>query len=78
LDLDELDLIKDPNTVAVEEKARGEAQAKEEAFMKELAILKATSGGHMNQNPNASTRPQMERLSPEELEGGAIPEVSSG
>jgi hypothetical protein len=80
LDLDELDLIKDRNTVAVEEKARSEAAAEEQAFMRELAMIKATSGGHMNPTKQQAARgqgmrPDMEELSPEELQQGAIPEV---
>lgn len=76
LDLDELDLVKGRNEVAIEERQRAAAQDEDEKFMKELAYLKATSGGHVNQNPAA--RPQMEQLSSEELEGGEIPAVQMG
>jgi hypothetical protein len=79
-DIDEFDLIKDSNTVKVEGQQRMEAQAKEEAFMKQLALMKAQSGGHMDNDPGtgheSANRPGMERLSVEELEGGAIPAVS--
>ena len=81
LDLDELDLIKDRNTVKIEEKSRNEAAAEEQKFMRELAMIKATSGGHMEPNKKnaaagAGMLPDMESLSPEELQQGAIPEVT--
>jgi hypothetical protein len=75
LDLDDLELIKDPNTVAIEEEARAEAEAKDQAFLKELAMVKATSGGHMKPEQGQIERPQMENLSPEELQSGKIPAV---
>ncbi|NIV16126.1 MAG: hypothetical protein GWN62_34175 [Aliifodinibius sp.] len=76
LDLDELDLIKDPNTVAVEDQARMEEEAKEQAFLKNLAVLKATSGGHMKPQEGKVQRPDMENLTAEELQSGQIPDVS--
>jgi hypothetical protein len=76
LDLDEYDLIKDKNTVQIEEKARSEAMEEEANFQKELAMIKAKSGGHMEKPP--TEQPQMESLSPEELQNGEIPDVSGG
>lgn len=78
LDLDELDLIKDTNTVAMEEKARSQQQEEEQAFMRELAMIKATSGGHMEPNPQqaaqgAGMQPDMEPLSPTDLQQGSMP-----
>jgi hypothetical protein len=87
LDLDELDLIKDKNTVEIEEKNRAAAQQEEDKFMRELAMIKATSGGHMEPNLQNAARgqgltpgmnPDMQELSPDQLREGAIPEVKDG
>jgi hypothetical protein len=51
LDLDDMDLIKDPNTVKIEEASRADAMAENERFEKELAMIKAKSGGHMSNDP---------------------------
>ncbi len=51
LDLDEMDLIKDPNTVKLEEGARAKAQEAAEKFDRDLALMKAKSGGHMSNDP---------------------------
>ena len=51
LDLDEMDLIKDANQVKIENKARAEAREETERFEKELALMKAKSGGHMSNDP---------------------------
>lgn len=50
MDLDDLDLIKDENTVEMEQKARQKQMEEDRQFEKELALLKAKSGGHMPQN----------------------------
>jgi hypothetical protein len=51
LDLDEMDLIKDPNTVKIEEDSRSKQAAADAQFEKDLALMKAQSGGHMNNDP---------------------------
>ncbi|MHC4757110.1 MAG: portal protein [Planctomycetota bacterium] len=51
LDLDDMDLIKDPHQVKMEETSRAQAQQENEKFEKELALMKAKSGGHMNNDP---------------------------
>jgi len=78
MDLDDFDLIKDANTVLLEENARKQAMAEERDFEKQLAMIKAQSGGHMAQSPAAMTgqRPSMERLPGTALERGNIPEVT--
>jgi hypothetical protein len=58
LDLDDMDLIKDPNTVKIEEKSRNEAIAANEEFEKEIAMIKAKSGGHMSNDPGVTTEPE--------------------
>jgi hypothetical protein len=63
--------------VAIEDKQRSEAEAKEQAFLKNLAMLKATSGGHMKPQEGQVQRPQMENLSAEELQSGEIPSVEA-
>ena len=55
LDLDDMDLIKDPNTVKIEEKSRAEAIEANEQFEKEIAMIKAKSGGHMSNDPGVTT-----------------------
>jgi hypothetical protein len=47
LDLDDMELIKDPNMVKREEKARAAMDEEEKDFMKQIALMKARSGGHM-------------------------------
>jgi len=68
MDLDEIGLIKDRDQVSIETSHRQEMEAKDKAFAESLALLKAQSGGHMQ-------RPNMENLSPEELQDGQIPGV---
>lgn len=55
LDLDDLDLIKDPNTVKIEQEARQAQMEKDKAFEQKLAMIKAQSGGHMSNNQQAMT-----------------------
>jgi hypothetical protein len=84
MDLDEFDLIKDSNQIKVEAEARAQAAKEDEDFEKQIAMMKAQSGGHMNNDPGTVTaegaagspRPGMERLSPEQLQDGQIPSVS--
>jgi hypothetical protein len=47
MDLDDLDLIKDKRTVQKEEKFRQIQQMQDQKFMKDLELMKAISGGHM-------------------------------
>lgn len=81
LDLSDLNLIKPPAQVKVEgEQAGAQAEADKE-FAKEIAMIKAKSGGHMGSagaNPNDPSGgvPSMERLPPQQLEQGQIPEVA--
>jgi hypothetical protein len=79
MDIDDLDLIKDNNTVAMESKAREEQAKADKAFEQNLAMIKAKSGGHMEQQVNEGMAggglPGMERLSDEELQQGQIPQV---
>lgn len=56
LDLQDLDLVKDANTVKIEEDQRAEAAAEEQAFVRELALAKAKSGGHMEEEGTDATR----------------------
>ena len=81
MDLDDIDLIKNRSQVEMDEKRRQKEMEENRQFEKELALLKAKSGGHV-QNDAALTgggiRPDMENLSPEELQSGLIPEVSVG
>lgn len=78
LDLDDLDFIKDLNTVKMEQKARQDQMEEDRQFEKELALIKAQSGGHMSKSAmTPGLRPQMESLSPAELQEGKIPEVRS-
>lgn len=90
LDLDEYDLVKDRDTVSQEEKQRAAAQQKEEAFLKELAMIKAMSGGHMGPtNEQAAQgqglmpeRPDMQQLTQEDLRqdvtGEILPNAGEG
>jgi hypothetical protein len=47
MDLDDMELIKDKNTVEIEERHRADQQAADKKFMQDLAMLKAQSGGHV-------------------------------
>ena len=57
LDLGDLGLIKSRDQVKIEEKRRAEQQEKNEQFEKEIAMLKAKSGGHMGGQPPAEPQP---------------------
>ena len=59
LDLDDLDLLKDANTIAIEDKQFEQVAAADKKFEQDLAMLKAKSGGHMSQPPPAATAPGM-------------------
>ena len=76
MDLDELDLIKDTNQVAIEDKNRQATEDEDKQFEKELAMTKARSGGHMAEAVRApGQRPSMQPLSTEELQDGIVPGV---
>jgi hypothetical protein len=51
MDLDEMDLIKDRATVSVEGEQRAKQMAEEAQFEKDIALMKAKSGGHMSNDP---------------------------
>jgi hypothetical protein len=51
MDLDEMDLIKDRATVSVEGEARAKQMAEEAQFEKDIALMKAKSGGHIDNDP---------------------------
>ena len=82
LDLADLGLIKDPVQVKVEQEQQAAAAEADKSFAKEMATIKATSGGHIR--PGASPYapsgglPGMERVPHEELQEGRIPEVNTG
>jgi len=59
LDLDDMDLIKDENTVKMEEDARAKQAEEDKQFEKDLAMMKAKSGGHMPTQPKAAMTPGM-------------------
>lgn len=76
MDLDELDLIKDPNEVAIQTKSREADEIEDKEFEKNLAMTKARSGGHMDEAVRTpGQRPHMQPLSGEELERGVVPGV---
>lgn len=84
MDLGELQLIKDANTIKMEEQSRAEQMSEERQFAMSLAAMKAQSGGHVapkapnqEQGNEGGMRPTMETVSPAELEGGKVPEVNS-
>ena len=55
LDLDDLELLKDENTIIIETEQRNKQAAADKKFEQDLAMLKAKSGGHMSQPPAATT-----------------------
>jgi len=59
LDLDDLDLLKDENTIKIEQEANAKQIQEDRDFEKEIALLKAKSGGHMSQLPQAGIAPGM-------------------
>ena len=58
MDLDELDLIKDRNTVAIESEQRSKQMAADKEFEQRLSMMKADSGGHTT----GGQRPTMEPM----------------
>lgn len=74
MDLEDLGLVKDENQVAVEDEQAAAVAEEDKNFEKELAVLKATSGGHMG-GAGAQEAPQVD---PEEelgnLMAGIIPQ----
>jgi hypothetical protein len=59
LDLDDLDLLKDENTIAIEDADFAKQQAADKKFEQDLAMMKAKSGGHMPNMPPAGQTPGM-------------------
>jgi len=55
MDLDDLDLIKDKEQIAMEEEARAQDAKEEKEFLRELAKLKAESGGHVDKDLSEQT-----------------------
>lgn len=81
MDLSDLQLIKDSNTIKMDEDSRAKQAQEDREFQMRLAEMKATSGGHVNPGPGpgqeGGMRATMEQVEPAELEGGKIPEVMS-
>lgn len=72
LDLSKLDVVED-QAVADQKLAQMADQQKRQEDMKiMLDMIKAQSGGHMEEQSN---RPRLQRLTPQQLEQGEIPEV---
>jgi hypothetical protein len=82
MDLSELDLIKDKNEIKMMEEQNMAAADEEKQFVRQLAMIKATSGGHMAaqgaQGINGSMGVGVEKLSQTDLDQGKIPQVSQG
>lgn len=74
LDLEEMDLVKDANTVQIEEQARAEEATEDKKFIRELAIMKATSGGHVQPSGNGSVtnNPGEQSMTPGMAGGGNL------
>ena len=75
MDLSSVGLIKTKDQVKIMEQERSVRAEQDRQFAMEMTRIKAQSGGHM-QGASSGTRPQMEGLSQDQLEGGQIPEVS--
>lgn len=78
LNLENLGIMKTPEQIQIEEDRRQKAEAEDEDFAKELAWMKASSGGHMG--PEAGS-PQDQRMEAEipptnELDMGKPPEIN--
>jgi hypothetical protein len=82
LDLSSLDLIKPPPQVKVEGEQASQVAEADKAFTKELAMLKAQSGGHMgpemSSGGNPGGLPPIEQLTDKQMQEGQIPEVGYG
>jgi len=80
LDLSDLNLIKPAAQVKVENQQAGAQAEADKQFEKDLAMMKAKSGGHMDpdaaspDNPDGGV-PSMQRMSPQQVQEGQIPEV---
>jgi hypothetical protein len=71
LDLDDMDLIKDPNQVKIEEQQRAQAAQEAEEFEKQIAMIKAQSGGHMSNDPGTGHETSNAAPGSQNLGGGA-------
>jgi hypothetical protein len=78
LDLENLGIIKTPQQTKIEDGQRAQAAAEDEAFEKDLAMLKATSGGHVEPEAGSPQEQQMTAQIPsdQELAMGQSPEVT--
>jgi hypothetical protein len=76
LDLENLGIIKTPQQTKIEDGQRAQAAAEDEAFEKDLAMLKATSGGHVEPEAGSPQEQQMTAQIPsdQELAMGQSPE----
>lgn len=76
MDLDDMNLIKDPNQVRIENEARRKQAEEDRKFEQDLAMTKARSGGHMDEAVRTPGQaPGMQPLSRKELEEGVVPGV---
>jgi len=75
MDLDDLELIKDKQQVAIEQQQRSEEMAKDKQFEQELAMIKADSGGHTSGGQSKGQPPAqqgMEQLDVADMGGGNV------
>jgi hypothetical protein len=77
LNLENLGIMKTSEQIQIEERERAKAQEEDEAFEKDLAMIKATSGGHMQPEAGSPQDQRMETEIPpvDELNMGKPPEI---
>jgi len=78
LDLENLGIVKTPQQTQIEDEQRAKAAEENEKFEQNLAMIKATSGGHMEPEQGSPEGEQMEVNMPSEqqLAMGQSPEVA--
>lgn len=76
MDLDGLQLVKNSDQVKFEQDQASQAQQAESERMYQLELMKAKSSGHVGDDGQTKERATMERLDPQALQQGAIPEVT--
>jgi len=82
MDLDDLNIIKNPQQVSFEQRQQAEEAQRQQKFSEQMELLKAKSSGHVDDDGtvredggNNSPRATLEQVNPAAIQQGDIPQV---
>lgn len=75
LDLDDMNIVKDTRQTAIEDEQNAAVAQEDKAFEQDMAMMKASSGGHMNKGTPEGEAAQVTPPGQAAAEQGVIPDV---